>query len=898
MDIIRNSLNILFHQISPKEVIKKMFDDNLYKTITEDIDKNMFLKEAYRIFSYYTEDELANIYRKLKKDMEFGKNSENPSIFNLLWKFTNPILKEKNYSPVCTHENLLRWKMTSHKLGQDILTTSYLAYKDTATSVNRHYFTWKPMVNSDNIRLKNMLKKGMAENHFHLKGSSITYNLSWINLMNNPLCREKDFKKAGMIDSRMNPDISYGANSSSINLCAMVKKAALIRLFLFLKLNEKDLEVIKKISIENLLRDEIDLLDIYLGDIKEEIDITQYEYGLRFNFDGYSDDVILDYAIPRNIISRNRNSNLILLGERRFLYMMFRKIYEEDRDIAKYSGLFYVYLLIKAKFRSELIQNNDRVGFKNFSDYQGRKTAFINNHPLYTKLLYNMAVSATMENQNIKHLEARIVPKTKETGIIKQINEIDNIIRNYKKLKCEKVQLQEDAVESTEKQNRNTLSEEEMDKFFYTLHFVKRPDPPSEDKLKELLIPRNYERRRILKQQVIAISNLREENNPVSKRVLGIDACSNEIGSRPEIFAQAFRYLKNHTGTHVNEHLHDNSKIPQIGATYHAGEDFLDIVDGLRAIDEVIKFLNFRQGDRLGHALALGINAYDYYNFKNNTLIMPKQDYLDNIVWLYAKIEEFNIDVKYSLLDRIKREYNSLFNEIYLSNMETNERKMSFNQEVYYDSWKLRGDDPCLYMEKCDDETGSYYKKKLIMTFWEKSAINYDYIPEDIFLRQNAKVSYLYHSYHFNPEIKLKGVEQMEVKVSYEYIEAVKKVQKKLQLEIANKGIAIECNPSSNYLIGTLKKYSEHPITNFFNLGLSNDQDEIKNCHQIFVSINTDDQGVFSTDLENEYALMAIALEKELDDKGERRYNQAMIYDWLDRIREMGIEQSFRANLE
>ena len=39
---------------------------------------------------------------------------------------------------------------------------------------------------------------------------------------------------------------------------------------------------------------------------------------------------------------------------------------------------------------------------------------------------------------------------------------------------------------------------------------------------------------------------------------------------------------------------------------------------------------------------------------------------------------------------------------------------------------------------------------------------------------------------------------------------------------------------------------------------------------------------------------MGIALEKAKDENGKPLYNQAMIYDWLDRIRKMGIEQSFK----
>ena len=59
------------------------------------------------------------------------------------------------------------------------------------------------------------------------------------------------------------------------------------------------------------------------------------------------------------------------------------------------------------------------------------------------------------------------------------------------------------------------------------------------------------------------------------------------------------------------------------------------------------------------------------------------------------------------------------------------------------------------------------------------------------------------------------------------------------------------------------------------------------------MSINTDDQGIFNTSLENEYALIARSLELLTDEDGRPLYNKDDIYDWLDKIRDMGNEQSF-----
>ncbi|MDQ0595164.1 adenosine deaminase [Chryseobacterium ginsenosidimutans] len=126
-------------------------------------------------------------------------------------------------------------------------------------------------------------------------------------------------------------------------------------------------------------------------------------------------------------------------------------------------------------------------------------------------------------------------------------------------------------------------------------------------------------------------------------------------------------------------------------------------------------------------------------------------------------------------------------------------------------------------------------------------------------------------------------------------MELVEAVQFNMMHELKNKNIAIETNPTSNYLIGTFRRYAKHTITKFFNLGLELNHEKIKNCPQLSVSINTDDQGIFSTSLENEFALMAIALEKEKDENGNLRYNSSMIYEWLERVRLMGIGQSFNS---
>ena len=105
--------------------------------------------------------------------------------------------------------------------------------------------------------------------------------------------------------------------------------------------------------------------------------------------------------------------------------------------------------------------------------------------------------------------------------------------------------------------------------------------------------------------------------------------------------------------------------IPQLRVTYHVGEDFLDVADGLRAIDEAINFLDMDCGDRLGHALALGIDVEEWYKSKNNYILLPQQDYLDNLVWIYNRLIQFNIQGMDALKDEIQKKYERYFYEMY-----------------------------------------------------------------------------------------------------------------------------------------------------------------------------------------------------------------------------------------
>lgn len=140
----------------------------------------------------------------------------------------------------------------------------------------------------------------------------------------------------------------------------------------------------------------------------------------------------------------------------------------------------------------------------------------------------------------------------------------------------------------------------------------------------------------------------------------------------------------------------------------------------------------------------------------------------------------------------------------------------------------------------------------------------------------------------FNTSVREIGQEQFDMKITNDYVKLVKKIQKLMQFELARKGIFIEWNHISNYYISQLKRYENHPILKFCNDDLAHGND--RNCAQLNISINTNDQGVFDSSLENEYALMAYSLEN-LRDKNGIKYTPNEVYNWIASIRKMGIQQ-------
>lgn len=73
---------------------------------------------------------------------------------------------------------------------------------------------------------------------------------------------------------------------------------------------------------------------------------------------------------------------------------------------------------------------------------------------------------------------------------------------------------------------------------------------------------------------------------------------------------------------------------------------------------------------------------------------MSRQNFLDNVVWLWEKIKSYGIVDCFPLLYKLEQWYEIYFRQIYGGGIKFFENSSLPSIYTYYQSWLLRGDNP------------------------------------------------------------------------------------------------------------------------------------------------------------------------------------------------------------
>lgn len=349
-----------------------------------------------------------------------------------------------------------------------------------------------------------------------------------------------------------------------------------------------------------------------------------------------------------------------------------------------------------------------------------------------------------------------------------------------------------------------------------------------------------------------AFFSLIKEKPVLSDYIVGIDAASIENDTEPWVFAPVFRHARSHKN--VIPYSYDiGHNINNIGFTYHVGEDFRHIVSGLRHVDEVLTYFDYRSGDRLGHAIILGIDINDWIKHRN-IVIIPIMEHLENLLWMWQYI---NINFVKNIPKNLEFRIMEVAKKIYGNNL---------NGIDVYTLWRVYSSKFNLLEQKVVDKIKQENDCKLCKNINE---IEWDF-------------STLLCS-HYCPCFNEIYNKPIFVELKSDEISFYKELQDNLINKVEQMGIYIETNPSSNLIIGDISSILKHPILRLNNKGL-NLPDMKETC--VLTSINSDDPIVFSTFVENEISYIYYALLNE----GCKRED---VLNWINKIRKHGINSSF-----
>ncbi|MCG8420829.1 MAG: hypothetical protein MJE77_23150 [Proteobacteria bacterium] len=439
-----------------------------------------------------------------------------------------------------------------------------------------------------------------------------------------------------------------------------------------------------------------------------------------------------------------------------------------------------------------------------------------------------------------------------------------------------------------------------LEQFGIVVHFIKAGHGQPHEQRAQCGLPtlRHGQLRRDTRRQALRFYRTMTTPHPVVPFIVGIDAANLELTTPPEVFAPAFRFLREypievrHRDTATQEFgryrgLFDEIADRRLGMTYHVGEDFRHLLSGLRAIHEMIDFLKPLPGDRIGHGIALALDPEVWAEQAGYQAVLPKQEWLDTLVWIHHLLGPgHDLIGELAVEDRIQQLSRAIYGscQVDVSN-QPNPLGRDWAIPALYDSWRLRQLDPYsadlaklandrFVLQPPRGGGAEHYRWADIQTKV--------YEEVDQYIGSNAAY-HLLGFYWFNEQARTEGDKIITVsmyKQRKRWLAVCREVQERVAEMVQEHELVVEVNPSSNRFIGPINTLDDHHV---YKLTLD-EKNLLK--RGIRATVNTDNPGVLATSLAHEFYLLGEVLVAA-------GVPEAEVVNWLRWLRENGRDFSF-----
>jgi hypothetical protein len=292
---------------------------------------------------------------------------------------------------------------------------------------------------------------------------------------------------------------------------------------------------------------------------------------------------------------------------------------------------------------------------------------------------------------------------------------------------------------------------------------------------------------------------------------------------------------------------------PPLRTTVHAGEDFAHVLTGLRHIDEAVELLQLREGDRLGHAVALGLNP-GAWAARSGRVAMPLEDRLLDLSWEWTWWTQRGVGADAARLSYVSRSIRDLGERLFGEPVTPLQIEQLRNDLADTDRLRTAGfPDRPRRPDRALPQGRRYDRQRRLEQYLQDRAI---------FRR---------------------GRTTLWIDATGE-VDALLEISASLRSEVGRRGVAVEINPTSNLLIGDLGDLQGHPLWRLA------PPRPVKELPPLAITVGSDDPLVFNSSLPTEYQLLfdtlVIAGLTDFEALG-----------WLDKVRRTGLERRFTAPL-
>ncbi|MCU0673789.1 MAG: hypothetical protein MUE69_13435 [Myxococcota bacterium] len=703
-----------------------------------------------------------------------------------------------------------RWRWLSLHVPTDLLAA--------AAAESRGLVPMDATVELGGTHIARILEKGVAETHLHL-GSAVDFPTLWsflIASLGGSTPRAEDLP---------GPDHPFGGASRFL---AHVIVAAGVRLWIARFLRANELGLAAGVRFDDWLkanhgeRGGESTLPMPRADRRALPWMQSFARGKVTH--GLSEDLVAWYrslALPRGVRLRQESrgpkdplgrwlvddTSPHALIECRFLHRVLHYLHGAGKADASLARYFWQYLRVRNQTFRYLTQEPGTAGLDWFSRYFRRISALRGS---LNTVLFQRALEHASRGVNLVSFEGRTAPASSWAANLEHVRRVA-----YDALMHQR---------ATSKRPEVAL----------VLHLVKAPNDRVAGKKRfygdtrgSLLARygRWYEQRRLEVDGLKAMLVYHPETLLILR---GLDVASRELALPLWPTQLLLQDARRASGDASRALLRQRGwRIPPLRMTYHVGEDYRRLVEGLRRCHELLEFGLLERGDRVGHGIAL-VDDPERWAIRAPATFQPAEERLDDLLWEIDRYELGDLADSDGREPLIRREIRQLVEMIY--GVPYDPHAMTTARRMRHDASWLRG------------KLGYPNTPPRLTELTDVRAASADELVEHVL-----------RAYLTDPGVFSRGYAPIEVRSTPGEVSFLGRAQAFVRRQFAQREITIETNPSSNLCVGDLGRMTQHAT-------VTTSTAPLERAERLMMSINTDDPLTFATGLADEYGHSYYAL--------------------------------------